>query len=95
MRELVDGVRKVEAALGSQKKVHQAEQGIREWAHRSIVSLVDIPAGTIISQDMVWSKRPGTGIPSYRMEEVIGQVVTRDIRANTLIAWNDLAQESL
>lgn len=22
---------------------------------------------------MIWSKRPGTGIPSYKMEEIIGK----------------------
>ena len=90
LRQLVDGIRKVEAALGSEKKVHSSEEGIREWAHRSVVSLVDIPEGTTITQEMIWSKRPGTGIPSYRMDEVIGKVAKRDIEANTLVAWEDL-----
>lgn len=90
LRQLVDGIRKVEAALGSEKKVHSSEKGIREWAHRSVVSLVDIPVGATITQEMIWSKRPGTGIPSYRMDEVIGKVAKRDIEANTLVAWEDL-----
>lgn len=55
-----------------------------------MVSLVDIPEGTTITQEMIWSKRPGTGIPSYRMDEVIGKVAKRDIEANTLVAWEDL-----
>ena len=90
LRQLVDGIRKVEAALGNEKKVHESEKGIREWAHRSVVSLVDIPKGTIVNQEMVWSKRPGIGIPSYRMDEVIGKTTLRDIKANTLLAWEDL-----
>ncbi|CDD77936.1 cMP-NeuNAc synthetase [Cryptobacterium sp. CAG:338] len=90
LRQLVDGIRKVEAALGSEKKVHSSEKGIREWAHRSVVSLVDIPVGATITQEMIWSKRPGTGIPSYRMDEVIGKVAKREIKANTLVAWEDL-----
>lgn len=90
LRQLVDGIRKVEAALGSEKKVHSSEKGIREWAHRSVVSLVDIPVGATIAQEMIWSKRPGTGIPSYRMDEVIGKVAKREIKANTLVAWEDL-----
>ena len=28
---------------------------------------------------MIWSKRPGTGIPSYRMKEVIGKYAANDI----------------
>lgn len=90
LRQLVDGIRKVEAALGNEKKVHDSEKGIREWAHRSVVSIVDIPEGSVITQEMIWSKRPGTGIPSYRMDEVIGKVAKRDIKANTLVAWKDL-----
>lgn len=90
LRQLVDGIRKVEAALGSEKKVHESEKGIREWAHRSVVSLTDIPKGTTITQEMIWSKRPGTGIPSYRMDEVIGKTTLCDIQANTLLAWEDL-----
>lgn len=90
LRQLVDGIGKVEAALGSEKKVHSSEKGIREWAHRSVVSLVDIPVGATITQEMIWSKRPGTGIPSYRMDEVIGKVAKREIKANTLVAWEDL-----
>ena len=38
LHRLVDGIRKIEAALGNEKKVHQNEKSIREWAFRSIVS---------------------------------------------------------
>ena len=87
---LVDGTRKVVAALGSEKKVHANESGIREWAHRSVVALEPIAAGTVITQDMVWGKRPGTGIPSWRMDEVVGKIAIHDIQANTLVSWEDL-----
>ena len=39
---------------------------------------------------MVWSKRPGTGIPSYKINEVIGKKAKKDIKQNTLISWDDL-----
>jgi N-acetylneuraminate synthase len=90
LAELVSGIRKVEAALGSEKAVHGREQQIRTWAFRSIVSTRDIPAGTVITDEMIWSKRPGTGIPSHRMDEVIGQRAKRNITANRLVAWEDL-----
>ena len=90
LRALVDGIRKIEAALGSEKKIHESEAGVREWAHRSVVSLCAIPAGTALVQDMIWSKRPGTGIPSWRMDEVIGRVAACDIPANSIIRWEDL-----
>ena len=33
----------------------------------------------------MWSKRPGTGIPSYLMDEYIGKRATIDIPKNTII----------
>jgi N-acetylneuraminate synthase len=65
-------------------------QKVVEWAFRSVVSLQEIKNGQIITQEMIWSKRPGTGIPSYRMKEVIGKEATRDIHANELIMWEDI-----
>lgn len=38
---------------------------------------------------MIWSKRPGTGIPSYKMDEVIGKVAVRDIEENVLLKYED------
>ncbi len=87
---LVDGVRKIELAMGGEKVVHKAEAPIREWAFRSIVSLRPIRAGEVVMQEMIWSKRPGTGIPSHRMGEVIGKTAARDIPENVLLKWEDL-----
>ena len=90
LHQLVDGVHKVEKALGNEKKVREKEKAIREWAFRSVVSIKDIKAGEMITQDMIWSKRPGTGIPSYRMEEVLGKVAKVNIEKNTLISFDML-----
>lgn len=90
LHNLVDGIRKVELGLGSNKAVREKEKDIRAWAFRSIVSVKDIKKGEIISQEMIWSKRPGTGIPSYRMDEVLGKTAKNDIKCNSLISFDDL-----
>jgi sialic acid synthase SpsE len=90
LAELVDGVRKIEDALGSHKAVHDAERPIREWAFRSVVTTRSVAGGEVITAEMVWSKRPGTGIPSHRMDEVVGRRARRDLPKDTLIAWDDL-----
>ena len=91
LAQLVDGTRKIEASLGSQKKVHDREKEIRTWAFRSIVSTCTIKAGEPITEDMVWSKRPGTGIPAYMMDDIIGRVAIDDIAANELISWEKIS----
>lgn len=87
---LVDGIRKIELASGDQKVVHGKEGSIREWAFRSIVAVRDIKKGETITQEMIWSKRPGTGIPSHRMSEIIGKRAKVDIKDNTMLKWDEL-----
>lgn len=89
-KNLCDGIRKVEAAMGDQKKVHKKEEQIREWAFRSVVSTKEIKKGEKITSDMVWTKRPGTGIPSHKLNEVIGKVALNTIKNNTMIKWEDI-----
>lgn len=95
---LVDGIRKIEDALGFEKKINPKEEKIREWAFRSIVSVKDIQKGQVITENMIWSKRPGTGIPACKRNDVLGRTAKRDIRCNSLLSWNDLenvASESM
>lgn len=89
LHNLVDGIRKIEVALGAEKVIHDGEIPIRRWAFRSLVSCCNIKKGEVITSKMIWSKRPGTGIPSYKMNEVIGKKATCDIKKNTLIKYSD------
>lgn len=89
LHELVDGVSKIYRAMGKEKKVRPNEEIIRSWAFRSIVSIKPIKCGDIITEDMIWSKRPGTGIPSYKMEEIIGRRAIHDIKTNVLLSYDD------
>lgn len=90
LKELVDGTRKIEAALGGVKKVNKDEQAIRTWAFRSVVTVREVPQGVRLTADMLWTKRPGTGIPSKELPKLIGRIVKRKLPANTLLRWEDL-----
>lgn len=90
LEELVRGIRIIEAASGTEKKVHTREKQIREWAHRSIVSKKPLKKGHVITQQCIWSKRPGTGIPAKKMKEVIGKTLRRDVPENVLLSWDDM-----
>jgi len=88
--QLVDGVRKIEVGLGKEKLVHKHEKKIRTWAFRSIVSVRPILKGDIIAEGDIWSKRPGNGIPAYKMGDVIGMRATCNIGQNEMLSWDDL-----
>ena len=88
--QMVDAIRKVETSLGASKFVHEEEKSIREWAHHSIISKVDIPLGTMIASEMLTVKRPGNGISAKHLGEFINKKVKKNIIANTLLSWDDI-----
>ena len=90
LASLVEGTRKIESALDDKKKVHEKEEEIRKWAFRSLVSTKKISAGEVITEEMIWAKRPGTGIPSHMRDKVVGLKAKRDIPSNSLLSWHDL-----
>lgn len=90
LSELVKVCSQISKTLGDEKKIHSREKQIRAWAYRSIVSIKDIPKGKILDQDDIWCKRPGTGIPSHEMENIIGKKTKNIIKKNSLLMWEDL-----
>jgi N-acetylneuraminate synthase len=88
--DLVRGIRIIEAASGSHKGVHNNEEEIRKWAFRSLVTTREIHAGDVLTEDDIWSKRPGTGIPSKNMKQMIGKKALRDLPPNKLLSWDDV-----
>lgn len=88
--DLVKGVRIIEAASGNEKSIHGREVAIREWAFRSLVTVKHICAGQVLTENDVWSKRPGTGIPSKDMPRMIGKRALRDLPRNTMLSWEDV-----
>ena len=89
LEELSRALKNISPALGGKKTIHKKEKPIRKWAFRSIVSTKDLKKGDIISQDKIWSKRPGTGIPSYKMSKLIGKKILRNIKKNSLLKSKD------
>lgn len=90
LKALVEGIRAIEKALGGIKKINDEEIPVKKMARESVVSLIDIPRSTIIGPDMVWVKRPGTGIPAKELNKIIGKKTKQDIGANKLILWEDI-----
>jgi N,N'-diacetyllegionaminate synthase len=91
--DLVRGIRAIETMLAS--KVDKDDVArfatMKATFEKSVVSLVDIPEGTLITEAMIGIKKPGTGIPAKRFGEVSGKRARRRIPKDTLIREGDLA----
>jgi sialic acid synthase SpsE len=90
LRVLVESIRKLEQALGDEKRVYAEEQVVRDWAHHSVATVRPVPAGSAIADADVAVKRPGSGIPAKHLEEVVGRVAARDLDADQVLRWEDL-----
>ncbi len=91
LRALVEGIRRVEQALGDGvKRPTATELEMRHPIRKSIVAAVPIPAGTAITQEMLTTKRPGDGIHPRLWDTVLGRTARVDIAADTQPRWEDL-----
>ncbi|MFZ2492706.1 MAG: N-acetylneuraminate synthase [Thermoanaerobaculia bacterium] len=88
---LVEGIRVVEQSIGNGLKVPApSEAGTADVARKSLVAARDLPAGTMMTVEMLLAKRPGTGISPARFNEVLGRTLSRAYAANELLRWEDL-----
>lgn len=63
----------------------ESERTARMNARRSLVTACAIAKGSRITRDMLTFKRPGTGIPPERMEEMIGRTLRRDVDEDMIL----------
>lgn len=83
---MVRDIRAIDAVVGSgQKTVSETEWITRRKYHVSMASACEIPAGTILTNDMVTYRNPGTGIPCKMAHTVIGKRAARTIPADELL----------
>lgn len=79
LKQLVNGIRNIEKALGSAIKAPTAiEMANRPVARRSVVAAQKIKQGEVFSADSFTMKRPGTGISPMDSWGLIGRPATRD-----------------
>jgi sialic acid synthase SpsE len=83
--------RRITVALGeASPEVSAAEMKKADHFRRSIVTTKPVRKGDTISMDMLFFKRPGTGIRPYELKYVLGRIASRDIAEDELILWEDL-----
>jgi N-acetylneuraminate synthase/N,N'-diacetyllegionaminate synthase len=91
LEALVTGIRKVQQALGSPEKRPSAEEKeMIGLIRRSIVANVDILAGAVISKDMLYLKRPGTGLSADILPYLEGRKAKRALKKGQMVRLEDV-----
>ena len=91
--DLVTGIRAIEAAVASPVDKSDASRfaEMKATFEKSVVAATDIEAGTTLAAAHLTVKRPGTGLPSAVLPELVGRRAVRAIPRDTLLNWADLA----
>lgn len=90
LKAWASSIRTAHAMMGSSEvRATEAEEAMKTMARRSIVTLADIDAGTILDLKNIGLRRPGTGLPPSLFESVLGQRVIRRIPKGTLLKPDD------
>lgn len=87
MADLVSQCRAAWAALGHVNyALEESEKGSLVF-RRSLYVVADVPAGTVITEDMVRSIRPGYGLAPKHLKDVLGRKARRDLTRGTRFDW--------
>ncbi|MEZ7198136.1 N-acetylneuraminate synthase family protein [Pseudodesulfovibrio karagichevae] len=86
LKGMIERLREIESGLGiGDKRPARSEEASVDWARKSLVTRVAVPAGTTLRREHLVCKRPGYGIPPDQEDLVVGRVASRDIPEDTLI----------
>ncbi len=92
LEALLEGSRAIHASLGGSKEILPEEQPTIDFAYASVVTIAPISAGSRLTHDNVWVKRPGTGqIHARHFDVVLGRRAAQDLDANVQVKWEHLA----
>ena len=93
LRQLVECIRFIERMRSHpiDKDASARETApLRKLFTRSLVANADLPAGTVIAREHVAVKKPGTGLPPDRLEDIIGRRLARPVTADQVLAAEDI-----
>ena len=94
-KALVDGVRVAETVLGRVDFGLTAAEAKSRAFRRSLFVVDNVRAGQMFTEPNVRSIRPGYGLHTRHLDEVLGRMATRDIERGTPLAWELVGAKGL
>ncbi len=83
LKQAVQLVKFVDGARGSRdKQLIEGELTDRLGMRRSIVAAIDLPKGTLLTDEHLRFKRPGDGMPPPLANQLVGKLLSRPLKAD-------------
>lgn len=86
----VAAVRRAERMLGQGKAILDVERDVRRVSRQSLVASRPLRAGERVGPRDLCVKRPGTGVAPWRLDEVLGRTLVRDVERDRVLREGDL-----
>ena len=92
MKQLCDSIKSLQLALENPVDKIQCNQysDMKRIFQKSIVAIKEIKAGTILTEDMIGYKKPGTGLETKYYKDIIGKRVIRDLEFDDILSKGDI-----
>jgi len=89
LKKLIQYIKATEMAMGDGEKiVNPATKASKEKLARSITSKIAIPKGTVVTEEMLTLKSPGTGLKWVEKDLIIGKSANRNINNDVTLEIN-------
>jgi N-acetylneuraminate synthase/sialic acid synthase len=83
MKKMIRDLQRVRIALGDgRKKVYASEASPVLKMGKKLVAARDLPTGHVLTAADIGIKSPGDGLPPYYLDQIVGQTLVRDVRAD-------------
>lgn len=96
LRQMVEGVRFIErmnCTPVDKDTLANELVPIRRLFTKSLALRMNLPAGTVLREEHLAVKKPGTGLSPTRLPELLGRRLAREVRSDALLQEADLIQE--
>jgi len=92
-KEMAEAVRMAEKAVGQIHFGLSPKEASSRVFRRSLFVVQDLKAGATFTAENVRSIRPGHGLHTRHLEEVLGRRASRDIERGTPLSWDLVSQQ--
>jgi len=93
LRQLVDGIHFIErmrAHPADKDALPDSVTSLRGIFMKSVVVRDDLPAGTVLREEHLSTKKPGSGIPARDLPSLVGRRLRRAVVRDTLLEADDM-----
>ena len=88
MKQLVEETARAWQALGKVFVSPTESEKSSITFRRSLYIVKDMKAGDVLTKENVRAIRPGLGLPTKDLDQILGKKIKSDVKMGTAVAWN-------